>query len=52
MVKQYKQNRAFQNKERKFYPQVSGKCTKTNQEIITKKILKKNMETEGIKQKC
>ena len=27
-VKQYDQNRIFQNNERKFYQQVDGKCTK------------------------
>ena len=31
-VKQYRQNRTFQNNERKFYPQLGGSDTKTNQQ--------------------
>ena len=32
-IKQYRQNRTFQNNERKFYPQVGGKITKINPQL-------------------
>ena len=31
-IKQYRQNRTFQNKEKKFYQQVRGECTNTYQQ--------------------
>ena len=35
-IKQYNQNRIFQNKERKFYQQVGGECARTNQQSDAK----------------
>ena len=37
-IKQYRQNRIFQNNERKFYQQVRGECTKTYQQPDDKEI--------------
>ena len=48
-VKQYRQNRTFQNNERKFYQQLGGSDTKTYQQPDVRKhrtILDKNMETK------
>ena len=35
-VKQYKQNRIFQNNVRKFYQQVDRECTRTNEQADAK----------------
>ena len=35
-IKQYKQNSTVENNKRKFYQQVEGECTKTNQRLDAK----------------
>ena len=35
-IKQYRKNKAFQNNERRFYQQVTGKCMKTYQQLDDK----------------
>ena len=54
-VKQYRQNRTFQNNERKFYQQLGGCDTKTHQQPDTREnrtILDENMATENHNEKA